>query len=218
MDKELTTIREFISFANEILGKSKSVNNLFRLVANPKTLLPSQVVEIKQIFSTYFCNIVEWKNFSGQLAYKTGVLSMSQLEKACSKKEDDLAVFNEYMNTFRSIYFDIKKNLSDFVVKLGLDENSPESLFMTGLINEIGGDLIDTIKSGGEVKDIAVLLPRLFEIVKSGKLTNLLNPLKDGKIKFSKVLRAVTNIVEEWEKEQNVQLEAEAVPTDVNIE
>lgn len=211
MDKELTTIREFVTFAHEMV-KAKSVKNMYRIVSEPTTLTSKQITEIKQVFSAYFCNVSEWKNFKGKITYKIGEISMTQLEAAC-KSSDDMKVFSEYMNTFHSIYFDIRKNLVDFVGKLGLEENSPEALFATNIINEIGGELIDTIKSGGDVKDIATLMPKMFEIVKSGKLLSMFERLKDGSVKFSKIIKAFGHLVEQYENEQNVQLETSTVTT-----
>uniref|UniRef100_A0A6C0JWT3 Uncharacterized protein n=1 Tax=viral metagenome TaxID=1070528 RepID=A0A6C0JWT3_9ZZZZ len=214
MDKELTTIREFVTFANEMLS-GKSIDNMYRLVAKPETLTPLQCKEIKATFSTYFSNIVEWKDFKGKIVYKIGEIDMAKLEKTCLKKTDDAQVFTQYLDTIRAFYFDVRKNINEFIKKLGLEEGSNEAVFMTTVFNDIGGELIETIKSGGDTKDVATLLPRVFEMLKNGSLVKCLERLKDGSIKVSKILRAITTLVEQWEGESAVQVEGSVSSGDV---
>jgi len=205
MDKEITTIREFINFAQDVLGKkNKKVKNLATLVSKPTTLTEHSQNEIKKSFSQCFTNIDTWDNFTGKhfIQYKMGYLNLGELEKACSKDPDDLEVFTEYMNTIRALYFDIKKSLNDFIQKLDLEEGSPEADFMCTLFNEIGGELINTIKTGGDTKDVANLLPKVMEMVKSGKIMEVLESLKDGNVKISKILRAFSKLVEDYENEK----------------
>lgn len=210
MDKELVTICEFVTFAKEMMKGDKGVKNLYRLVGKPTDLTPQQVTQIKQVFSTFFSGVVQWKGFSKSslITYKTGTLSMGALEAACSKPEDS-QVFEEYMTSFKAIYLDIRRNLTEFITKLNLEEGSPEAGFMANLFNEIGGELIETIKSGGDTKDIASLLPKVFEMVKSGKILQILERLKDGSIKISKILKAFVLLVEQYEQEGNVQVASE---------
>lgn len=202
MDKELTTIREFVEFANEIL-KSKTSDNMYRMISKPATLTPNQIKDIKAIFSTYFSNVQEWKDFKGKIAYKVGDIDMARLEKACAKKDEDRETFDAFLSTLRAIYFDVRKNINEFITKLGLEEGSDEANFMSTVFNEIGGELLDTIKSGGDTKDVATLLPRVFDMLKNGSLMRCFERLKDGSIKVSKILRAITRLVEDWENETN---------------
>ena len=214
MDKELTTIREFIKFASEIL-KGKNVENMYRLISKPATLTPTQIKDIKDIFSTYFSNITEWKNFKGKLVYKIGDIDMGKLEKACEKSPEDKQVFEEYLETLRAIYFDVRKNITEFISKLGLEEGSNEAIFMTTVFNDIGGELLETIKSGGDTRDVATLLPRVLEMIKSGSLVRCFERLKDGSIKVSKILKAITKLVEDWETDSNVAIEGTTSSTSV---
>jgi hypothetical protein len=211
MDKELVTICEFVSFAKEIMKGDKGVKNLYRLIGKPTDLTPQQVTQIKQVFSTFFSSVVQWQGFSRSalISYKTGTLSMGALEAACSAKPEDKQVFEEYMTSFKAIYLDIRRNLTEFITKLNLEEGSPEAGFMSNLFNEIGGEIIETIKSGGGTKDIASLLPKVFEMVKSGKILQILERLKDGSIKISKILKAFVLLVEQYEQEGNVQVASE---------
>lgn len=206
MDKEITTIREFVSFAQDVLGKkNKKVKNLATLVSKPDTLTEHQQSEIKKAFSQCFSNIDTWHDFTGKhyIQYKMGYLNMGELEKACKKSKDpeDYEIFQQYMDTIRALYFDIKKSLNEFITKLDLEEGSAEADFMGTLFNEVGGELIETIKSGGDTKDVASLLPRVMEMVKSGKIMEVLEGLKDGSVKISKILRAFAKLVETYEEE-----------------
>lgn len=204
MDKEITTIREFVTFAQDVLGKkNKRVKNLATLVSKPTTLTDHQQSEIKKAFSQCFSNVDTWSDFTGKhfVQYKMGYLNMGELEKACKKSKDpeDFEVFNQYMDTIRALYFDIRKSLTEFITKLDLEEDSAEAEFMASLFNEVGGELIETIKSGGDTKDVASLLPRVMEMVKSGKIMEVLESLKDGTVKISKILRAFAKLVEDYE-------------------
>lgn len=207
MDKEITTYREFVGFAQEVLGKkNKRVKNLATLVSKPETLTEQIQGDIKKSFGQCFSNIDRWSDFTGNnyIQYKSGYLKLSELEKACKKSKDkeDIEIFNQYMETIRALYFDIRKSLNEFIEKLGLEENSPESEFMSTLFNEVGGELIETIKSGGDTKDVASLLPKVMEMVKSGKIMEVLESLKDGTVKISKILRAFATLVEDYENSE----------------
>ena len=202
MDKEITTIREFVNFAYEILGKkNKRVKNLAALISKPDTLTPHQISEIKRVFSTCFSNVDNWSGFTGKhfIQYKVGYLNMSELEKKCNKNPEDKEVFAEYMQTIQALYFDFRKNLNEFITGLDLEEGSPEAEFMSNMFNEVGGELVEMIKSGGDVKDISSLLPRGMELLKSGKLTDMFSGLKNGEVRISKILRAFAKMVEDHE-------------------
>lgn len=207
MDKEIIIIREFCDFVKKILTKNKSVDNMYRLVSKPKDLTPAQVTEIKQVFSSYFTGINEWSNFKGSIDYKTGSIPMALLEKTCFKNSDDKQIFFEYLESIKAFYFDMRKNLNEFVKNLGLEEGSPEATFVTGVFNDIGGEVIDIIKSGGSTKDIATLLPKAFEMFKSGKLLSTMDKLKDGSVKISIILKAFIKLVEDYENQNTVQIE-----------
>ena len=217
MDKEITTICEFVAFANEVMTNNKPVHNMYRLISKPKTLGPGEITEIKAAFSSYFSRVEEWKDFKGTITYKMGSLSMGGLEKACKRNVEDLEVFNQFIETIKSVYSDIRRNLNEFLTKLKLEPGSKEFEFMSNLFNEIGGEIIETIKSGGNIKDIATLLPKLMEMIKSGKIVSALEKLKDGSVKVSKILYAFALLVEEYEKEGAVQIEAvtQEIATDV---
>lgn len=207
MNKELVTICEFVTFAKDVMKGDKGVKNFSRLTEKPAQLNAQQVETLKQAFSGVFTTVAQWENFpkSTVILYKTGMISLHKLENAC--KDDDKQVFTEYMSAFKAIYSDIRRNLTDFISKLHLEEGSPEAAFMTNLFNEIGGELIETIKSGGDTKEIASLLPKVFEMVKSGKIMQVLEKLKDGSIKISKILKAFVVLVEQYEQEGNVGLD-----------
>lgn len=199
MDKEFTTIAEFISFATDVAKKDKGIKNMDRLVNNK----PNDQIKlaVKQVFSTFFGGILEYKNFTGSIVYKTGYVNMATLEKVCSKNDDDFKTFQDYMDTFRALYSDVRRNLAEFMKKLNLEESSPEATFVSNLFSEVGGEIIETIKSGGGTKDIASLLPKVMEMVKSGKLMSAFEKLKTGNVKISKILKAFTILVEEYENE-----------------
>lgn len=204
-DKEYKQIKEFVTFAREVLKGDKGIKNMDRLV-NADKLTEQQKIEIKQAFSTYFAGVLEYTGFTGSIIYKTGMINMASVEKICIKKEEDKTYFYQYMSVFQEIYSDVRRNLSDFMKKLNLDDNSAESKFVSTLFNDIGGELMDTIKSGGGTKDIGILIPKVFEMVKSGKLLTAFDKLKDGTVKISKILKAFTILVEEWENEGTVAL------------
>jgi len=206
MDKEIVTLREFVGFAQDILGKkNKKVKNLASLVSKPDKLTEHQISEIKKSFSLCFSNIDRWSDFTGKhfIQYKMGYLNLAVLEKTCARNPDDLEVFGQYMDTLRALYFDIKKSLTEFITKLDLEEGSAEADFMSQLFNEVGGELIETIKSGGDTKDVASLLPRVMEMVKSGKIMEVLEGLKDGSVRISKILRAFAKLVEDYENAED---------------
>ena len=205
MDKELTTICEFITFCHQVCKSDKGIKNLSRLVT-PSDMTPEHVVQVKQAFSTYFSGITQWTGFTGSIIYKTGMVNIGAVEKKCAKNAGDATAFAEYMQLFQALYADMRRNLIDFISKLNLEQGSPEALFMANLFNEIGGDIMDTIKSGGGTKDIASLLPKVFEMVKSGKILQVMEKLKDGTIKISKILKAFTMLVEEYENETTMKL------------
>ena len=207
MDQEITTIREFVSFAQDVLGKkNKKVKNLASLVSKPDTLTEHQQSEIKKAFAHCFTNIDRWSDFTGNhfVQYRMGYLNLSELEKACKKSKDpeDIEVFGEYLKTIQALYFDIQKSLNEFIEKLDLEEGSAEAEFMSTLFNEVGGEVIETIKSGGEIKDVASLAPKVMQMVKSGKIMEVLESLKTGDVKISKILRAFAKLVETYEDEQ----------------
>ena len=202
MDKEITTIREFISFAHDVLGKkNKQVTNLYRFVSKPDTLGEQQIADIKKASSQCFSTLTQWSDFTGKnfIQYKSGYLSLKDLERKCANDPEDLKVFSEYMEVIKALYFDIQKNLTEFISKLHLEEGSAEAEFMSSLFNEVGGEIIETIKGGGDTQDVASLLPKVFEMVKSGKIMEVMEKLKDGTVKISKILKAFAVLVEEYE-------------------
>jgi hypothetical protein len=206
MDKEITTIREFVTFAHEILGKkNKKAANLYRFVSKPDTLGEQQILDIKKAASQCFSTITQWSDFTGKnfIQYKSGYLSLGELERKCAKNPDDLKVFNEYIEVIRALYFDIQKNLTEFISKLHLEDGSPEAEFMSSLFNEVGGEIIEVIKGGGGTQDVASLLPKVFEMVKSGKILEVMEKLKDGTVKISKILKAFAVLVEDFENAED---------------
>lgn len=204
VDRELVVISEFIAFANDVLN-DKGTKNFCRLVKE-KDLGPQQATLLKQVFSTFFSSKTAFSEFTKKdlILHKTGAISMGDLERKCSKKQEDKEAFEQYMQTFQGVYQDVRTNLKEFVTKLNLEPDSAEAKFMMNLFNEIGGEVIETIKSGGDTKDIASLLPKVFEMVKSGKIMSVLERLKDGSIKISKILRAFTVLVEQYENEGTI--------------
>jgi hypothetical protein len=216
-DKEFVTIQEFTKFAKDVL-KNKGSENMYRYVGKTKDHGPDQIKTIKAQFSTYFSKISEWENFKGTIDYKTGFISMYDLERKCQKDEDDKSAFKAYIENFKALYFDVRKNLIEFITKLGLEEGSNEAAFMTSVFTEIGGDLLETIKSGGDTKDIATLLPKVFEMLKNGTLMRCFERLKDGSVKISKILRAITKLVEDWENEnQPAAIEEASTTTETTL-
>ena len=205
MDPEITTIREFVNFANDILGKNKLVEKLYKLVAKPTTLTVDQIQDIKKSFARCFQNLEEWENFTGNnyIEYKSGRLSLGELEKRCKKNPEDASVFKEYMATLRSLYMDLRKTLMSFLKKLDLDEDSAESKFMAGLLNELGGEVLDSImKNGGQGLDMTSVLPKVMEIVQNGKISTILESLKSGEVKLYKILNAGAKLLQQYEEGQ----------------
>lgn len=205
MDPEITTIREFVNFANDILGKNKLVEKLYKLVAKPATLTVDQIQDIKKAFARCFQNLEEWENFTGNnyIEYKSGRLSLGELEKRCKKNPEDASVFKEYMATLRSLYMDLRKTLMSFLKKLDLDEDSAESKFMAGLLNELGGEVLDSImKNGGQGLDMTSVLPKFMEIVQNGKISTILESLKSGEVKLYKILNAGAKLLQQYEEGQ----------------
>lgn len=204
MDPEITTIREFVSFANDILGKkSKPVEKLYKLVAKPETLTLEQAQDIKKAFARCFQNLDEWENFTGNnfVEYKSGRLSLGELEKKCKKNDEDKAVWDEYIATLRSLYMDLRKTLMSFLKKLDLDEDSAESKFMFSLLNELGGEVLESImKNGGQGLDMTSVLPKVMEIVQNGKISSILETLKSGQVKLYKILNAGAKLLQQYEE------------------
>jgi hypothetical protein len=204
MDPEITTLREFVSFANDILGKkNKLVEKLYKLVAKPATLTVDQIQDIKKAFARCFQNLDEWENFTGNnfIEYKSGRLSLGELEKRCKKNSEDKQVWDEYMATLRSLYMDLRKTLMGFLKKLDLDEDSAESKFMFSLLNELGGEVLESImKNGGQGLDMTSVLPKVMEIVQNGKISTILETLKSGQVKLYKILNAGAKLLQQYEE------------------
>lgn len=197
-DKEFFTIVEFVTFAKDV-SKEKGVKNFYRLISNE----PNEATKtaIKQVFSSFFSNVLEYENFTGSLIFKTGLVHLGSLEKACLKNADDAKAFKQYIELFKDLYTDVRRNLAEFMKKLNLDESSPEASFISNIFNDIGPEIFEAIKSGGNTRDIASLLPKMLEMVKSGKLMNSFEKLKTSNIKISKILRAFLVLVEEYENQ-----------------
>lgn len=215
---EVKTYKEFVSFAHDVLPKNKKVTNLYKLVSKPETFTEQQTEDIKKVFSRCFQNLEEWENFTGKnyIEYKTGYLSLGELEKQCKKDPEDLETFTEYMTTIKALYSDIKRGLMQFLEKLNLEEGSGESKFMANLFNELGGGLLDGLIQSGDMSNLGELLPKLFNLVQSGKISEMLGNLKNGDVKLSKILKSFVILLENYENSQTPQLEEpQAVESEV---
>lgn len=199
VDKEFVTIVEFVQFAYDILGKkNKGASNMYKLICKSKKV---QVEKVKQAFSLHLSTITQWSDFTTEkVIYKQGLLSFRVLEAFCKKDEEDYEAFKEYMDTLQALYFDIQKNLNEFITKLNLDAGSPEYQFISNMINGIGGDVLEAVKDGGANADISTMIPKVMELVQSGKLMNMIDKFKDGQVRMSKILMAVALLCEQYEE------------------
>lgn len=211
----IQTYKEFTAFAYDVLGKkNKKISNLYKLVAKPETLTDQQIEDIKKTYGRCFQNLEEWENFSGKhyIEYKTGYLSLGELERQCKKDEEDFETFKQFMSTIQALHTDIKKSLMQFLKKLDLDEDSGEAKFMTSLFNELGGGLLEGILNSGDMSDMGSILPKLLSLVQSGRITEILGQLKTGDVKLSKILNAFSKLLQNYENSQAIENVKESTP------
>lgn len=205
-DPHIKIIREFVKFAYDV-DKVKSVTNMYRMVAKPAELREDIAKSVKEEARRAFSEM-DWDEPRGRLQYKTAYIDLKRLKNKCASSEGDYEDFQEYMDSFRILYQKENESIDNLLRELDLEVDSAEASFLKKIFNEIGGEFMDMVRSQDEGTEfeIASLLPKVANLVKDGKITDLMKNFSDSDIKMSKILFAIGKLLqkhEDKEEEEN---------------
>lgn len=192
---DIQTLQEFAKFCHEI-DNSKPVKTFYRLVQGELTAdLQTKIREACQkTFSVV--NFSDIKN-TDVLVFKTGFINLGRIQSLLTT-DDDKQAFNEYIAVFRKLYETQNVQMSTLLESLDLPPNSPESLFMKKLFNELGSEFTGQLDNF----NIEAIMPKVAGLMKNGRIMTLLTEAKDGNFKMSRVLMAVGKLFQQMEDKE----------------